>query len=290
MYSCLAPSSSSSNANRSALAVVTAIGGSVAIIGGAAWYLNRKRRGHWQKEEEEKYGHDALPSIFGHFKSLCLDPSTSVDEANKRRTASYYEKSRQAHSNELVIGVGPRSRLERLRREEVGRILSYWHRGDQSHRTIVVMCDRTTQIFLSEARENILAPLGYSSDIRTGGAWIPDLNVIPEEDMHVTVALPWWWHTIREGNTDLSRQIASRFHQTLLLEFHYAFQIELERIVLLGGKVLVALWRCVGERSTEDGTIVYDRHGESVDPFVRLREVRGVYPYSGVSLVMCSTF
>jgi hypothetical protein len=36
---------------------------------------------------------------------------------------------------------------------------------------------------------------------------------------------------------------------------------------------LVALWRCVGERITEDGHFIYDRHGESVDPFVRLRVV-----------------
>jgi hypothetical protein len=37
---------------------------------------------------------------------------------------------------------------------------------------------------------------------------------------------------------------------------------------------LVALWRCVGERVTEEGHVVYDRHGENVDPFVRLRMVR----------------
>lgn len=92
------------------------------------------------------------------------------------------------------------------------------------------------------------------------------------EDMHVTIALPWWWHTIRQGNDELTRNMAQRFKQTLLLKFHYSFEIELERFVLLGGKVLVALWRCVGERTTELGTVVRDRHGENVDPMVRLRE------------------
>merc|ERR1712032_851427 len=71
--------------------------------------------------------------------------------------------------------------------------------------------------------------------------------------------------------------MAQRFKQTLLLKFHYAFQIELERIILLGGKILVALWRCVGERpssSGEDENIysIHDRHGLSTDPMVRLRE------------------
>jgi len=54
--------------------------------------------------------------------------------------------------------------------------------------------------------------------------------------MHVTIALPWWWHTIRKDNDELTRNMAQRFKQTLLLKFHYPFEIELERIVLLGGK------------------------------------------------------
>jgi len=91
-------------------------------------------------------------------------------------------------------------------------------------------------------------------------------------DMHVTIALPWWWHTIRKGNDELTRDMAQRFKQTLLLKFHYSFEIELERIVLLGGKVIVALWRCVGERTTENGRVVHDRHGKNIDPIVRLRE------------------
>mmetsp|Transcript_10015 Transcript_10015/g.18256 ORF Transcript_10015/g.18256 Transcript_10015/m.18256 type:complete len:142 (-) Transcript_10015:468-893(-) len=57
--------------------------------------------------------------------------------------------------------------------------------------------------------------------------------------MHVTIALPWWWHTIRKDNDELTRNMAQRFKQTLLLKFHYSFEIELERIVLLGGKVCV---------------------------------------------------
>jgi len=57
---------------------------------------------------------------------------------------------------------------------------------------------------------------------------------------------------------------------------HHPFQIELERIVLLGGKTLVALWRTVGERRCVDDDnfnefIICDRHGDGIDPFVRLR-------------------
>ena len=34
----------------------------------------------------------------------------------------------------------------------------------------------------------------------------------------------------------------------------------------------MALWRCVGDRTTEDGRIIHDRHGENPDPMVKLRE------------------
>jgi hypothetical protein len=89
--------------------------------------------------------------------------------------------------------------------------------------------------------------------------------------MHVTVAIPWWWHTVRDGNRELSDELVARFRQALILEFHHSFQIELDRIVLLGGKTLVALWRCVGTRTTDTDQVVYDRHGDSPDPFVKLR-------------------
>lgn len=215
-----------------------------------------------------------LHSIIHHFVSLQLDPDVTVEEANKKRTASYYMKSREAHEHEIVPGVRSHRKMIQLRHEVTKRDMSYWREGLKSHRTVVSMCDATTSGLLTDAREMILAPLNYSTDINTKGIWIPELNIIPEEDMHVTVAIPWWWHTMREGNMELSQELASRFRQTLLLKFHHAFQIELQRIVLLGGKTLVALWRCVGERVTEEGHVVYDRHGENVDPFVRLRMVR----------------
>ena len=88
---------------------------------------------------------------------------------------------------------------------------------------------------------------------------------------HVTVAIPWWWHTVRDQNHELSVELAARFRRALVQEFHHAFQIELERIVLLGGKALVALWRCIGERRNTDGSVIYDRHGNGPDPFVKLR-------------------
>jgi hypothetical protein len=171
----------------------------------------------------------------------------------------------------LVAGIGSYSILLKLREKEMKRILYYSNLGTKSHRTVVAMCDSTTAALLRHAREEILQPLDYSTDPSTPNVWIPELNIIPEQDMHVTVAIPWWWHTMRDGNYQLSKDLAARFKQTLLLKFHHAFQIELQRIVLLGGKTLVALWRCVGERVNEDGIVIYDRHGENVDPFVRLR-------------------
>lgn len=254
--------------NKSALSVAAVVS-TVTAISLASYYLYRKHRTQWQEDEEEKG--EEIHSFIAHFKSLHLDPETTVEEANQRRTTSYYEKARAAHLNVLVRGVGSYSQLQKLRREEMENILRYYKEGTKSHRTVVTMCDSTTAALLKEARERILEPLNYSTDPSTAGVWIPELNIIPEQDMHVTIAIPWFWHTMRPGNEQLSRDLAARFKQTLLLKFHHAFQIELQRILLLGGKTLVALWRCVGERVNEDGNFIYDRHGENVDPFVRLR-------------------
>ena len=226
---------------------------------------------HTARDDKEE---EPVHSILHHFAALQLDPDCSVEEANKRRTASYYLKARQAHAREIVRGVPSYQQLLTLRRQHVEQSLRYSTQGTHSHRTVVVMCDASTAVLLDDARRNILAPLQYSHDIHTKGVWIPPLDLIPVQDMHVTVAIPWWWHSMREGNYQLSQELAARFRQTLFLKFHHPFQVELQRFVLLGGQTLVALWRCVGERMTEEGHVVYDRHGECVDPFVRLRVVR----------------
>lgn len=191
-----------------------------------SYYIYRKKRTQWQADEEEK-GHEALHSIIAHFKSLHLDPETTVEEANQRRTTTYYEKARAAHLNVLVRGVGSYSLLQKLRRKEMENILRYYREGTKSHRTVVTMCDSTTASLLKDARERILEPLNYSTDPSTAGVWIPELNMIPEQNFHVTVAIPWWWHTMREGNDQLSKDLAARFKQTLLLKFHHPFQVRL---------------------------------------------------------------
>jgi hypothetical protein len=78
-------------------------------------------------------------------------------------------------------------------------------------------------------------------------------------------------HRIRDGNEKLSQELVNRFRQALVLEFHHAFQLELERIVLLGGKTLVALWRTVGEREAPGEFVIFDRNGEGLDPVLKLR-------------------
>jgi len=255
---------------RQAVAIGASLSFAMAI--GLGWYANRLRRSRWLEQDEKEKDQETTHSVINHFSSLILDPETTVEEANKRRTTSYYLKMREAHHKSLVLGVFPPSRLKKLRLKELNRAQSYWKKGNQSHRTIVCMCDKTTQKLLSNARRLVLAPLQHSNDIDSRSCWIPDINIVPKEDMHVTIALPWWWHTIRPGNNELTKKMANRFKQTLLVEFHYGFQIELEKIVLLGGKVLVALWRCVGERETEDGRTIVDRHGTNIDPMVWLRE------------------
>ena len=230
----------------------------------------RRERSKWVDQEKEDEG-ETLPSIIEHFRNFKLDYGSSVSEANKRRTTKYYEMARDAHKYDLCPGVRSYPRLRNKREAELRRIYRYHDRGDQSHRTIIIMCDSHTSEMLCQARDEILGPLDYSTDETTDGCWIPAANLLPPQHLHVSVATPWWWHTIRPGNRELSEELVARFRQALVLEFHHAFQIELERIVLLGGKTLVALWRCVGERKNPDDFVIYDRHGEGHDPFVKLR-------------------
>lgn len=124
------------NVNRTGTLPLVSIIGATAIVS-LSYYLYRKKRTQWQQAEEEK-GHEALHSIIAHFRELHLDPETTVEEANKRRTTSYYEKARAAHLNVLVSGVGSYSLLQKLRAQEMDNILRYYNEGTKSHRTVVV--------------------------------------------------------------------------------------------------------------------------------------------------------
>jgi len=259
---------------------------SIATLGVGYWYIQKNEkynRSRWLEEvemreeddaKEDLYGETeghAFPSVIRHFKSLELTSQSTILEANRRRTTSYYNKQREATKQSLVLGIPEYTTLLKNRRAEIDHLLSYYRQGKKSLRTVIIMLDNSTQQVLSEARQKILQPLDFSWDIYTKGVWIPELNIIPKQDMHVSVACPWWWHTMREGNRELSQDLANRLRQTLVVDFHYPFLIELERFVLLGGKSLVALWRTVGERTTEEDITIIDRHATTIDPMVRLR-------------------
>ena len=66
-----------------ALALLLATAGALAS---ALRRYERQRRSKWIEEDNELRGKDTTHSIIDHFKSLILDPSTSVEEANKKRT------------------------------------------------------------------------------------------------------------------------------------------------------------------------------------------------------------
>jgi hypothetical protein len=258
-------------------AATTAFAAAALIRQELRWEQHRQERRKYVDKEKEKdnTNQETLHSILDHFNGFQLDDTCSVDEANKRRTTRYYELARDSHVYDLVVGVRSYTRLRNRRDAEMARIFIYWNlhlMGDtKSHRTVIAMCDATTQKLLCEARDLILRPLDYSTEISTEGVWIPEASLMSQGHMHVTVALPWWWHTVRPGNRQLSEELVARFRQALVVEFHHPFQIELERIVLLGGKTLVALWRTVGERKGANGEVIFDRHGDCVDPFVKLR-------------------
>ncbi len=278
----------------STISVATIFGGYCAIR-----QHEKHLRSKWLDEEEEKEKlpkqhndknsddnsdndddnneNTGLYSVIAHFKSLELTAESTILEANRRRTTSYYEKAREAHEQSLVLGIPSYSKLLNKRKKALDALLANHREGKRSLRTVIVMLDSLTQQVLSEARQKILQPLNYSWDIYSKGVWIPEINMIPNEDMHVTVACPWWWHTMREGNHELNKDLSNRLRQALVIDFHHPFVIELERIVLLGGKTLVALWRTVGDRivdeeDSEHPIVVCDRHATALDPMVRLRK------------------
>lgn len=292
----------SSNNNHWIVPALVSSGMSVTAILGGYWAFQQHEkylRSKWLDEEDERQllqqkerraknnegdsgesdqdASDAgLYSVIGHFKSLELDSTSTILEANRRRTTSYYEKAREAHEQSLVLGIPSYSKLIQKRKKALDSLLFNHREGKKSLRTVIVMLDNLTQNVLSEARQKILQPLNYSWDIYHKGVWIPEINMIPNEDMHVTVACPWWWHTMREGNDELNEDLSNRLKQALLIDFHHPFFLELERFVFLGGKTLVALWRTVGERSVleegDDPIVVCDRHATTIDPMVRLRK------------------
>ena len=146
------------------------------------YYVNRIRRSKWISEQDAKYGHETTHSVIEMFKTLVLDPETTVKEANKSRTTSYYLKMRESHNKSLVLGVSSHSKLVKLRKLEIERTLKYWKKGNQSHRTILVMCDESTRSILANARRMILQPLEYNTNEgETRGCWVPPLNIIPIE-------------------------------------------------------------------------------------------------------------
>lgn len=268
-----------STTNNNNTLVATAIGCTVATLAVSAVlyqhvkdnFKRQERYRHVQEEIEAQDENDeVLPSILSHFSDLKLEYSSSVEEANKRRTTKYYQMARDAHKYDLVPGIRSYPRLRLKREAELRRIYQY-RNANKSHRTVIAMCDPVTSQLLQEARQDILAPLQYSTDIATSEVWIPQPNIIPMDHLHVTIAIPWWWHGIRPDNLALTQELVARFRQALVTEFHHAFQLELERIVLLGGKTLVALWRTVGERQVEKPYTIFDRHGEGQDPLVKLR-------------------
>lgn len=296
----------STNSNNWIVPALISSGVSVAAVLCGYWAVSQHEkhlRSKWLQEEEEKQkdsntqqdfedgeaaANTSLYSLIGHFKFLELSAESTILEANRRRTTSYYEKAREAHEQSLVLGIPSYSELLKKRKQEMERLLFYHNEGKRSLRTVIVMLDALSQDVLSEARQKILQPLNYSWDIYSKGVWIPQISIIPNEDMHVTVACPWWWHTMREGNDELNRDLSNRLMQALVIDFHHPFLLELERIVLLGGKTLVALWRTVGDRLVveesnnnnngngngnggQSSIVVCDRHATTTDPMVRLR-------------------
>ena len=67
------------------IAVVSSIGISAAALCYSYYAANRIRRSKWMNEEDEAHGHETTHSVIDHFKSLILDPETTVEGTCVRR-------------------------------------------------------------------------------------------------------------------------------------------------------------------------------------------------------------
>ena len=125
----------------------------------------KERRANHQEDSNDDSEADTsdagLYSVIGHFKSLELDSTSTILEANRRRTTSYYEKAREAHEQSLVLGIPSYSKLIEKRKKALDSLLFNHREGKKSLRTVIVMLDNLTQSVLSEARQKILQPLNY---------------------------------------------------------------------------------------------------------------------------------
>ncbi|GMI30031.1 hypothetical protein TrCOL_g10875 [Triparma columacea] len=202
------------------------------------------------------------PLDFWH--GVQLSECSTTREANNKRCAAYQKKA----ATTPAYLKGPRCSRRMLlkrRKDELDAIYQYPRLG-KSHRTVVAMVDSETRDLLIKLRRQILAPLFLHDSLSTQGNWCPSCNIIPGEDLHITVAVPWWWHSLQPNHEEISREMGGRLRQTVMLGMHHPFQCEVDRIVLLGGRVLVALFRTCSERGN-----VTDRSSTNVDAFVRLR-------------------
>ena len=74
-------SKSSATSAATTIAVVSSISISAAAIIIYSYHAaaNRIRRSKWMDEEDEAHGHETTHSVIDHFKSLILDPETTVE-------------------------------------------------------------------------------------------------------------------------------------------------------------------------------------------------------------------
>jgi len=178
---------SASNTNSYVLAALSMTAGMITYL------MNRRhKRQLLLVEAEDGSSSDVsdIQSLLLIFKDLTLASDSSVKEANQKRTASYYQKARDAHLCSIIAGISYSKRIS-LRKKEESKIMFY-HNNKKSHRTVIIMCDEATRSLLVEARTNILDPLKYSFSVETEGVWIPEYNMLNAEHLHVTVAIPWW--------------------------------------------------------------------------------------------------
>jgi len=220
--------------------------------------------------------------LWSKISQVTLGPESSVDEANTVRMTDYFGKDEGSRSSRPAIpGCDdlPLEELQQLRTDSLAQTMRF-HKV-QSHRTVVVPLTGNISGMLEECRQDILAtlcaeagqPLSELHNAATARVWTAEPNLIPKEHMHITMAIPMFWHEVEpiEVANAKNRRMVEMWRRVLAVQKHQSFEVEIDRVVFLGGSVLLALWRTVGVRENVEGYRVVDRSSPALDPVNSLR-------------------
>jgi len=195
--------------------------------------------------EAELFCDDILASL-QHEKGL----HDSVCTANLKRAAKCEKLSQDSftyattnYDDEFSQVESIPNRLQSVLQERSTFQRSFMAAEGETQLSVSVRLEPSLRSKLVRARGDILDTLcdagaAEREDI-TSPVWIPSCAIIPEEDLHITLCLPRKWRTAMSPEN--KQRMAMVMDEVSMR--HAPFAVELDRVVLLPGGALLALFR-----------------------------------------------